>query len=130
MIDKPAGSNPWPDLIVAMLAVNSYSLEKVWANYDALAAAGVFDPERLRELGFEGIYRVLKESGYDRGEFMTKSIAVRLSHLDAFIERNDRVSCELFLRSADAEQLRSFLLGVTGIGPAVIRNYILLRDGG
>ncbi|MCA9527524.1 MAG: hypothetical protein KC549_14640 [Myxococcales bacterium] len=116
------------DLVAAVLAVNSYSIEKAWALLPKLREAGLTTPVTFpTDLGPATVK--LASAGYDRG-LLTEMFAKRLlglmqeagsgalDELDAFVEAD---------RKDDAVAL---LVTVPGIGPKVARTaWELLRSG-
>jgi hypothetical protein len=116
-------SNPgeiWEDLIVSILAVNQYSLEKTYALLP-------LDPEMLCNLQPEEVVERLKTNGVDRGSFMTLLFAMRLVSLGVALHSKGIASCVEVILSNDPEEIRNLLLPVNGIGPKVIGNFLLLR---
>src|SRR5437763_1556705 len=61
----------WTDLVVAMLSVNSYSVEKSYAIANQLAAEGLTDPMKLATFEPDEIARRLDRAGYKRGTLNT-----------------------------------------------------------
>jgi endonuclease III-like uncharacterized protein len=123
-------SNPgeiWEDLIVSILAVNQYSLEKTYALLPLLRRAEVLDPEMLCNLQPEEVVERLKTNGVDRGSFMTLLFAMRLVSLGVALHSKGIASCVEVILSNDPEEIRNLLLPVNGIGPKVIGNFLLLR---
>jgi len=119
---------PWEDLVISILSVNQYSLEKTYVHAALLRRSGLFSPEDLSKWGVDEIVARLKSSGCDRGSFMTKLFAVRLSHLGGAVTSNGISESRRILLSNEAEAIRSFLLPINGIGPKVLRNFFLLRE--
>jgi hypothetical protein len=119
----------WEDLILAILSVNRYSLEKTYSAVDGLRSEGVFDPKKLVERTLEEITVHLRRGGYDRGEFLTKLFAMRLMSLAAFVERIGVEESEKILTSPDKRKIVEFLQPVNGIGSQVLNNFFALRQG-
>ena len=122
-------SGVWQDLIVAILSVNRYSLEKTYSAVDAFRSEGLFDPKKLAERTLEEITVRLRRGGYDRGEYLTKLFAIRLMSLAAFVDRIGVEESERILTSPDKRKIEEFLLLVNVIGPQVLNNFFLLRQG-
>ena len=119
---------PWEDLVVSILAVNQYSLERTYGFLDALREKKVTDPLSLARWEPQEIENKLKASGCDRGLFMTKLFAERLSALGELIRTRGLDECEKILRSGDGHAIEGLLLPVKGIGPVVLRNFYSLRE--
>lgn len=123
-----ANDDPWEDLVVALLSVNQYSLEKTYENVDGLRTQGLFSPKNLASWDKEEILRRLKAGGCDRGEFMTNLFAIRLANLGQFVSENDPDACFAVLSRRSIKAIEGLLLQVNGIGPKVIYNFCFLRD--
>ena len=85
---------PWADLVIAILSVNNYPLDKTFGLFDRLAEAGLFDPAKLETWGLAEISRGLGAAGYDRGPTMTRIFAERLSGLGVFLATRGVQRCE------------------------------------
>ena len=79
-------ADPWGDLVVSILAVNRYSLERTYSFCDHLRQNGLLDPSQLASLEPGEIANKLVSAGYNRGAFMTNLFASRLSSLGAHVE--------------------------------------------
>jgi len=125
--------SPWEDLIVSILSVNQYPLEKTYAVLPLLRPSGLLSPENLSRWEMEEIVLRLKAAGCDRGPFMTKLFSVRLASLGVAVEARGVELCEEILVSNDSAAIRDLLLPINGIGPKVLCNFFMLRgirDGG
>ena len=71
-------TNPWADLVIAILSVNSYPLEKTFALFESLDENGLLDPSCLAELSAADIARRMGAAGYNRGDTMTAIFTERL----------------------------------------------------
>jgi hypothetical protein len=118
--------NPWPDLIMAMLAVNKYPLEKVFALFEALDSRNLFDPESLARRDSGEIARDLKRAGYDRGPELTNILAERIWSLRAL--GSDFAESEAILAHGSKHEVETLLECVSGVGPMVLKNFLLLRS--
>lgn len=120
-------TSPWEDLVISILSVNQYSLEKTYVLAPLLRMSGLFRPEELSKLDIEEIVVRLNRSGCDRGSFMTKLFAIRLSCLGMALASTGIAESERILLSNAPEAISSLLLPINGIGPKVLRNFFLLR---
>lgn len=120
-------SEVWEDVVVAMLAVYSYPLERLAPISEALRDAGLFEPRRLATASIQELTRELKAAGYDRGA-LTWQYADRLISLGKYLVEAgcERVGHEL--ATGDAAVAEKLLLPVHGIGPKVIENFVALRS--
>lgn len=119
--------SPWKDLVIAILAVNQYSLEKTYPLVASLDKTGLFDPTVLPNLDCGQVEDRLRNGGCDRGRFMTALFSKRLAALGDFIRRQGLATCDQVLLSDDPATIEKFLIDVYGIGPRVIGNYLFLR---
>ena len=117
----------WDDLVVSILAVNQYSLERTYALLHGLQEHKLTDPLILAGEQPDELKNRLSAAGCDRGDFMTKLFAERLSALGALIQAKGITECETIMRSGDAKAIEALLLPVKGIGPVVLRNFYTLR---
>lgn len=119
--------SPWEDLVVSILSVNQYSLEKTYAIVGGLREAGLVSPQNLVAWEIERIVSRLKFAGCDRGAFMTPLFAARLASLGEVVGARGISVCAEILVGKDFEEIRRLLLPINGIGPKVLRNFCLLR---
>jgi hypothetical protein len=119
------------DLVVSVLAVNNYSLEKAYRLCDRLQELGLLDVSALdgNPLGADEIRSKLIEAGYARGEYIETLISQRIERIFGVIKQ--RGSTE-YLLSLDcgSDLVAQRLNGLYGIGPRVISNFIYLRESG
>ena len=116
------------DLLMALLAVNSWTLERVSGLYESLRKNGLFDVSILSGLTPEQIQGRLSAAGYERGPVLGRMIASRVQNLAvALFEGGDQllVDCEA---SRDISATRAYLLQLHGVGLTVVENYLLLRS--
>ncbi len=102
-----AADLPWDDLVVSILAVNQYSLEKTFAVVGGLRAAKVTDPASLLLWSVEEMTEKLKAAGCDRGTFMTTLFAQRLGALGELIRNKGVAQCEAVLSSGDRHSIET-----------------------
>ena len=121
-------SDLWQDLVVSILSVNNYSLEKTYSSVDSLSKEGVFDPKKLAGWTQDEIAIRLRRGGYDRGEYLNKLLAGRLLSLGRFVHSIGIEESERALASTDKSGVGKFLQPVSGIGPQVLRSFSMLRQ--
>lgn len=119
--------SPWEDLVVSILSVNQYSLEKTYAVLSLLQQSGLLSPENLSRWELEEIISQLKLAGCDRGPFMTKLFGLRLAALGMAVQSHGLAACARILLSRDPAAISNLLLPINGIGPKVLRNFLMLR---
>lgn len=118
---------PWDDLVVSILAVNQYSLEKTYGGLEGLRTTNVTDPANLRDWKPEEMTAKLRAAGFDRGSFMTALFAQRLCALGELIRARGITECESVLSGRNRRSIEAVLLPVKGIGPKVLKNFFMLR---
>jgi len=118
----------WDDLVVSILSVNQYSLERTYVFLGSLRENKITDPASLARWQQQEIEEKLRAAGCDRGLFMTKLFAERLSALGELIYKKGIAECEKAISSQDARVIEAFLMPVKGIGPKVLRNFYSLRE--
>lgn len=130
VMQTPGGDpdSPWEDLVVSILSVNQYSVEKTYAVLPLLRQAGLLCPHNLGSLQLEEIISRLEGAGCNRGPFMTKLFAIRLASLGLALELQGVEKCQNILLSAEPSLIRALLLPINGIGPKVVNNFFMLRD--
>jgi hypothetical protein len=127
MLDSDQTNKVWQDLVLSILAVNSYSLERAYSLAEHLMAEGMFDPNNLIKWDVAEISVRLNRAGYNRGPYMTGLFSKRLSGLGKFISRIGVSQVEKTLLSGDGANIKSTLATAPGIGPVVLRNLFALR---
>ena len=118
-------SDPWPDLVMAMLSVNNYALAKTFECFEGLSANAVFEPSNYTKWDGPEIARRLVKSGYDRGPVLTEMLGERLSSLKVLCD--DVPSSEIRLSTGNRRELIALFAKVQGVGPRVLDNFLLLR---
>src|SRR5438105_10117470 len=109
-----ASDSIWEDLVLSILSVNQYSLEKTYSALEGLRREGLFEPENLISWSSEEIAFRLKQGGCGRGVFMTALFGHRLSSLGHFLQSKGTKTCEEILRSGDSSAIQDLLLSVNG----------------
>jgi 3-methyladenine DNA glycosylase/8-oxoguanine DNA glycosylase len=118
-------SNPWPELISAILSVNNFPIAKTFALWERLNSNGLFNPINYTRWSRDDIGRRLVASGYDRGPMMTDLFAARLASVKYLVEDID-LSQSVLLYGSPAD-VASLLSSVKGVGPKVLESFLLLR---
>jgi len=114
-------------LVLAVLSVNSYPLEKAWEMRLAIEKAGLFNPATLASLGEEDIAERLRQAGYDRGRFLTDLIASRLQSVGRYLMGYGLERVTRTLASGSTDEVQALLIKAKGIGPTVVKSFLLLR---
>lgn len=124
---KLSADSPWEDLVISILAVNQYSLEKTYPCKHGLQAQELTVPAKLMGLAPEEIERRLRAAGCDRGDFMTALFAKRIFALAEYARSVGIEHSSDILSGKSRQKIEQFLEPVSGIGPVVLRNFFLLR---
>lgn len=125
--EKNNAATIWEDLVISVLAVNGYSVEKAYALSQSFRAEGLVEPTNLSRWSSQEIEHRLHRAGYTRGQFMTALFGLRLSALGVFLESRGLEGSLRLLQRADSREIEHFLLPVPVIGPKVLSNFFLLR---
>lgn len=127
MVDKAdlQTESPWADLVIAMLSVNSYPIERTFMIFDELKANGLLDVRNLAYLKHAQIFTRLVESGYKRGDLIVGLLTERLLSLGVLAEKHE--VNEKVLASGTEEEIAELLSKVKGVGPVVRKNFFMLR---
>jgi hypothetical protein len=116
------------DLVISMLSVNNWPLEKVAVLLPKLKEGQLLDPDIVSLLSFEEAVRRLKEAGYTRGQLVVNILAERLIRsATAFIELDLQAKLEQAELLKQPKEAKELLMQLYGVGPRVVENYILLR---
>lgn len=116
------------DLIIALLAVNRWTLDRAFDIAEGLKRAGLTDATKLAAMPESEIAVRLGEAGYKRGSFMESLLARRIRRAsDVLVNGGLRRIADLE-RAGDAKGIREFLLTLEGVGPEVAKNFIALRS--
>lgn len=117
--------NEIESIVVGVLSVNRYGLEKAYALLPALENGGLLDSELVAAMDIEDLIIGLEAAGYRRGRLMTK-MASRYLALMLAVKSGDLDSFGDLLRSGETEMAADLLCKVWGIGPSVAHSAILL----
>ena len=122
-----SSDDSWEDLVVSILAVNQYSLERAHGLLGELREQRLTDPKFLEQWEPEEVEKRLKATGFDRGPFMNRLFAGRLSGLGEMVRSKGIDTCTKVIGSRKPDEIAALLKDVKGIGPVVLRNYYVLR---
>ena len=114
------------DLVTALLAVNGWTIEGVYAIRDGLQREGMFELHALRSKSMPEVARRLHAAGYSCGNFMCSLLADRLQAVAATFNGEAAREVKTRLESERAEELDQLLLSMHGVGPTVLRNFKIL----
>lgn len=121
-------NNIWEDLVISILSVNQYTLNKTYSSIESLRQVEIFNPDNLMKWDINEIEQRLRQGGCERGSFMTNLFAERLAALGELIANQSISKCEQVLLSRDKKIITDFFMPVKGIGPKVLQNLFLLQQ--
>lgn len=116
------------DLVVALLAVNRWTLERALAITNGLKDAGLSDPAAVRSMTVDDVAGRLAEAGYKRGRYMEQLLAVRIVSAAEVIDEQSVLRLTELERRGDKKAIAAFLLTVKGVGPEVVNSFLILRS--
>lgn len=124
---QPRADDPWEDLILSILSVNNFSIEKAFNLAPALRKQGLLDPRKLVGYDRNTLFKRLNAGGYARGDYVTGLLTDRLTALGEYIRQQGVEPCTSAISGTSAREIEKFLLPVKGIGPRVVSNFVFLR---
>jgi len=123
-ISSPVAEN----ILFSLLAVNRWTLERVYALKDKLITAGLVDFDTVATLSVGDVAHRLAASGYDRGDYLTSLIAERVLSLASVLSKAELLEITNYVREGNREAADTILRQVKGVGSHVLRNFWLLQD--
>lgn len=115
------------NLLVALLSVNQWSVEKVYGLVDRFRNAGLFDFDSVACLDDAELTRRLGTAGYNRGTVLTPMMASRVRSVARILKGGTVRKLAEFIESGDTESAEDILRLIHGVGPYVLRNFWLLQ---
>jgi hypothetical protein len=128
--DRHARRDAWGDvehLVIAMLSVGGYPLERVWDIRLNLEREGLLESNFVGTLDEAELVRRLAISGYDRGPIVTMSMAIRLIALHAAVRKGVLAQVSGLIQERRLKDAETLLCTVKGIGPMVFRQFAALQ---
>jgi len=108
------------DLVVALLAVNQYPIEKAWALLPALRSEGLNAPATTpADLGEATV--MLANAGYNRG-LLTSMFAERIQNLMWAVRDGRLDGFDELVTAGKKNEAMALLCSISGIGPRVADN--------
>jgi 3-methyladenine DNA glycosylase/8-oxoguanine DNA glycosylase len=117
----------WEELVVAVLAVYQFPVERVLSLRERLHSAGLLDIRAIADAGEAKVTRELNAAGYKRG-LLTGLYAERLVKLATSVLANDESAIARILSEAEDSEVERVLRSLPGIGPKVVGNFLALRE--
>jgi len=117
-------------LLMAILAVNSFSLEKAWKLLPRMRELGLTDPARVVAMDLPAAIDALTVAGYDRKK-LTWMFAERVKALMVAIHDGKLDGLESAVAARDEGAAAELLGQVRGVGPRVLESaWALLTSWG
>ena len=110
-------------IVVALLAVNRYSLEMAYNILPNLQDEGLLAPKHVVSMSIEDIISKLYKSGYRRGGLM-ELMAIRYLELNKAIDSGKLDSLIDYIADRKIDKASACLQKVKGIGPSVANTII------
>lgn len=108
-------------LLMALLAVNNYPLEKAWSLLPRMRDLGLTDPARVAAMDMPTAIEALTRGGYDRKN-LTWMFAERVMALMVAIHGGELAGLDEAIAAKDKARATELLDRVRGVGPTVIQN--------
>lgn len=115
------------DLVIAMLTVNNWPLEKACEMRAALEREGVFDLARLSKFSHEGLFQRLRRAGYTKSDYVVGLLCDRLQAMAEELCGDGLTTLKRLLEAGPRTELNRMLLSVKGVGTAVLETFHELR---
>lgn len=112
-------------ILVALLAVQQYSLDRAWSLLPKLEKAGLTDPKKVVKANLGALVVKLTESGYERG-LLNGLMAPRVQNLMMAVVAGELDAFDELRGTGDRQAAIELLCRVKGIGPKVANNAWLL----
>lgn len=120
-IKSPAGRFKW--FLASMLFAKRISCDIAKKTYKEFESAGLTNPDKILEAGWDRLVEVLDSGGYVRYDFSTATKLLEI--MKGLKERYGSLE-NLYTKSKDSEDLERRLLEFKGIGPVTVN--IFLRE--
>lgn len=127
MKSEPGETAHVDHLVVALLSVGGYPLQRTRDRLEKIREAGLTDPNVVRALSEAAVVTRLAGAGYDRGPEVTTSMARRLIALHAAVRDGVLDRALVLLTDKKTDDARAILCKIKGIGPGVFGNFLALE---
>jgi hypothetical protein len=114
-------------LVVALLAVGGFTLQRTWDLLPNLEREGLTDSRAVEKLDEGEIVRRLARSGYDRGPTVTTSMAKRLMALHVAVRDGVLAEATRLIRDGRVLDAQKALCKIKGVGPMVFKQFAVLE---
>jgi endonuclease III-like uncharacterized protein len=117
----------WEDLVLSILSVNNYSIEKTYKLVSNLREQGLLDPRKIIGSNHQSIFNRLNAGGYARGDYVNGLLAERLVSLGEQIQKRGVETFRTIISSKNAREIQKLLTPIKGVGPKVLSTFFFLR---
>jgi hypothetical protein len=114
--------------LIALLAVNRWTLDKAFSIRAGLLAAGLTDFDALLSMTVEEIAGRLATAGYARGEFMNRQMAQRILSMATVLTSSEMQRLRPLVQAGQRHDVNVTLQKIEGVGPTVLDNFWILQD--
>jgi hypothetical protein len=118
------------DLVIAMLSVNNWPLDKSFALREELKRLGMFDLDCLSKMSRDEIFRRLVAAGYKRSDYVVHLLVDRFQNMASVLSGGGIDRLRSLIDKKQSKELDQFLLAIKGVGPTVLNNFKLLTGAG
>lgn len=116
------------NLLIAILAVNHWTAERVFPLTEQFRAAGLLDFSEVSGLSVENIAERLARAGYTRGEYMNLLLATRVLSMATVLTATELKRLKQCLVEGRTTDVSSTLRGIKGVGPVVLATFWSLQN--
>ena len=124
--DESPKGDVWEDLILAMLSVGGYPVDKVLIIRVVMKRVGLLDPHNLAAWDEARVTRELNSAGYSRG-LLIGMYAERLVATFRSLTAEHFAETQTILENGNPVKVSEVLLPQYGIGPKVVDIFLSLR---
>jgi hypothetical protein len=118
------------NLLIALLAVNNWSLERVFELRGQLRDAGLLDFDTVCALSEEEVATRLASAGYARGDYMNRLMAIRVLSMASVLSSDELARLSKGVQDGRMDAMNATLDRIKGVGPSVRRAFWALEDSG
>jgi 3-methyladenine DNA glycosylase/8-oxoguanine DNA glycosylase len=118
------------DVIVSVLAVQNFSIERAFGLLDGLEAQGFFDFPTVANWSEAEALQRLEAAGLSRGPHFNQIFAKRIRSIAGALGTAGLADLLRLEREQNVKAIEDKLMDLWGVGPAVVWNYKVLRSLG
>jgi hypothetical protein len=115
-------------VLISLLAVNRWSLERVYGLRRRLRDAGLLDFDAVADFAVEEVARRLAAAGYSRGDYMNALMAIRVCSMAQMLSTKELGALADHVRCGRRHDAETLLAHICGVGPSVLRNFWILQE--